>query len=322
MSNSIVLATAPIDDYATAALAEFGTLKIAPDLQEATIAGMMDGVVALVVRGAAPITAAVIDKADALRVIGRTGVGYDTVDIAAATRRGIPVVYTPGAGARAVAEAAIGFMLALSKRMLFFDQQLKAGNWKSRYEVQGGDLDGKTLGIIGLGRIGRLVAAMAKPFDMTVIAYDPYLTAPEGAARGARLVALDDLLRQSDFISMHCPMTAETKGMINAQRLQGVKPGAYFVNLARGGVVESLDCIDAALRSGRLAGAALDVFDPSPPDTAHPLFANANCLTSPHAIATTQAAMTRIFKSMADDMAAILHGKAPQFVVNPEVLQR
>jgi phosphoglycerate dehydrogenase-like enzyme len=111
MSNAIVLATAPIDDYATAALAEFGTLRIAPDIKEATIAGMMDGVVALVVRGAAPITAAVIDKAEALRVIGRTGVGYDTVDIEAATRRGIPVVYAPGAGARAVAEAAIGFML-------------------------------------------------------------------------------------------------------------------------------------------------------------------------------------------------------------------
>ena len=188
--------------------------------------------------------------------------------------------------------------------------------------MQGGDLDGKTLGIIGLGRIGGLVASMAKPFDMTVIAYDPYLTAAEGATRGAHMVGLDDLLRQSDFISMHCPMNAETKGMIDAERLQLVTRGAYFVNLARGGVVANLDCLDAALRDGRLAGAALDVFDPSPPDIAHPLFANPNCLTSPHAIATTQGAMTRIFKSMANDMSAILHGKAPQHVVNPEVLQR
>lgn len=322
MSNSIVLATAPLDDYASTRLAEFGSLKVAPDIEEATIKGLMDGVVAMVVRGAAPITAAVIDKADALRVIGRTGVGYDTIDIAAATRRGIPVVYAPGAGARAVAEATIGFMLALSKRMVLFDQQLKAGNWKSRYQMQGGDLEGKVLGIVGLGRIGRIVAAMSKPFDMTVVAYDPYVGAEEGAARGARMVGLDDLLRQSDFISMHCPQTAETRGMISRERLKIVKPGSYFINLARGGVIESLDVVDEALRDGRLAGAALDVFDPSPPDISHPLFANANCLTSPHAIATTQGAMTRIFKSMADDMWAILHGLPPKHVVNPEVLPR
>ena len=199
MSNAIVLATAPLDTYATSTLAEFGTLKIAPDIKETTIAGLVDGVVALVVRGAAPITASVIDNADALRVIGRTGVGYDTVDIEAATRRGIPVVYTPGAGARAVAEATIGYMLALAKRMVFFDRQLKAGNWKSRYEVQGGDLDGKVLGIIGLGRIGRIVAAMAKPFDMTVIAHDPYISAEEGKACGARMVGLEQLAARVRF---------------------------------------------------------------------------------------------------------------------------
>ncbi len=150
------------------------------------------------------------------------------------------------------------------------------------------------------------------------------LTSAQKKARRAAHAwsASSSLLRESDFISMHCPQTAETRGMINRERLKLVRPGSYFINLARGGVIESLDCVDAALRSGQLAGAAIDVFDPSPPDTSHPLFSNANCLTSPHAIATTQGAMTRIFKSMADDMAAILHGQPPQYVVNPEVLRR
>jgi D-3-phosphoglycerate dehydrogenase / 2-oxoglutarate reductase len=322
VSNAIVLATAPLDAYATGVLSAFGQFKVSPDIKESTLAGMMDGVVALAVRGAAPITEAVLANAPALRVIGRTGVGYDSVDIAAATRRGIPVVYTPGAGARAVAEATFAFMLALCKQVTYWDQQLKAGNWNSRYDAQGGDLDGRTLGIVGLGRIGTLVAGIAKPFNMTVIAADPYLSAEDAATRGARLVPLETLLREADFISMHCPHNAETRGMINRARLSLVKPGSYFINLARGGVVDGLDPIYEALRSGQLSGAAIDVFDPSPPDVAHPLFQLPNCLTSPHAMATTAGAMTRIFKSMADDMAAILRGAVPQFVVNPDVLQR
>jgi D-3-phosphoglycerate dehydrogenase / 2-oxoglutarate reductase len=318
-SGAVIVATAPLNDYATSVFSAFGEIQIAQDLKEATIAALMtERVIALVVRGAAPVTAAVIAKAPALRVIGRTGVGYDTVDIQAATRRGIPVVYTPGAGARAVAEATFGFMLALSKRMMFFDAQLKAGNWKSRYEVQGGDLDGKVLGIVGLGRIGRIVAEMARPFNMTVIAYDPYVGSDIGDAYDAGMVSLDQLLAKSDFISMHCPMNAETKGMINATRLAAAKKGAYFINLARGGVVENLDVISNALLSGQLTGAAIDVFDPSPPDIHHPLFKHPACLTSPHAIATTAGAMTRIFKSMADDMATVLRGGHPDNVVNPE----
>lgn len=315
-----VLATAPLDAYATGVLSGFGEFVIAPDMRESTLAEMMDGVVALAVRGAAPITEAVLARAPHLRVIGRTGVGYDIVDIAAASRRGIPVVYTPGAGARAVAEAAMTFMLALSKLLVFWDHQLKSGNWKSRLETQGGDLDGRTLGIIGLGRIGRVLAEMARPFNMTILAYDPYLESTAGQDLGVHMVDLEELLRHADFVSLHCPQTPETRGMINRERLSWMKPGSYLINLARGGVIESLDLLDEALARGHLAGVALDVFEPSPPDISHPLFRHPNCLTSPHAMATTQAAMTRIFRSMADDMAAVLRGERPNFVVNPDVL--
>jgi D-3-phosphoglycerate dehydrogenase / 2-oxoglutarate reductase len=321
MPSALVLATAPLNDYAATLLAQFGDIVVAPDVRESTLAGLMPGTVALVVRGAAPITAAVLANAGDLRVIGRTGVGYENVDIVAATRRRIPVVYTPGVGARAVGEATVAFMLALCKQLDYWDRQFKAGNWKSRFEVQGRDLDGQILGIIGLGRIGRMVAEMVRPFNMTLIAHDPFVSAEEGARCGARMTgSLEDLLCEADFISIHCPQLPETMGLINRARLELVKPGSYLLNLARGGMIESFDILHDALRTGRLAGVALDVFEPEPPDFSHPLFAMPNCLTAPHSMATTKGAMTRIFKSMADDMAAILRGEMPNFVVNPEVL--
>ena len=320
MPKPIVLATAPLDEYATSVLSGFGEFVVTPDIEEATIVGMMEDVVALAVRGAAPITEAVLANAPDLRVIGRTGVGYESVDIAAATRRGIPVIFTPGAGSRAVGEAAMTFMLALSKRVTFWDEQVRAGNWKSRLEAQGRDLDGATLGIIGFGRIGQILAGMAKPFDMAILAYDPFVTLEQGADLGATMVDIETLLARSDFISIHCPQTPETVGLINRERMALVKPGSYLVNLSRGAIIESLDVLDEALSSGRLAGVALDVFDPAPPDTSHPLFGHSNCLTSPHAMANTHGAITRIFRSMADDMAAVLDGRRPKFVVNEAVL--
>jgi phosphoglycerate dehydrogenase-like enzyme len=247
MSSTIVLATQPVDDYCREVLGRFAPIRIATDMKEPTLRDEIRDAIALVVRGQAPVTSAVIDAAPALRVIGRTGVGYDTIDIAAATARGIPVVYTPGVGARAVAEATLAFMLALCKSIQFWDSELRAGNWNSRYQFQGRDLDGRTLGIIGLGRIGKLVAVMAKPFRMRIVAHDPY--------------------------------------------------------------------IDPSI------GEVLGVFNDEPPDPAHPIFRNPNCLVSPHSMATTLGAMTRIFQSMSDDVAAILEGRAPRNVVNPEALR-
>jgi D-3-phosphoglycerate dehydrogenase len=320
MTAPLILATQVLDDYACAVLEPFAPVRVASSMQEATLRQEIQHAIGLVVRGQAPITAAVIDAAPHLKVIGRTGVGYDTIDIAAATRRGIPVVYTPGVGARAVAEATLGFMLALCKMITHWDRELKAGNWHARYQTQGRDLDGQTLGIIGLGRIGKLVADMARPFHMRVVAFDPYVDSATGLTHGVEMLPMNDVLQQADFLTLHCPQNSETLGFINRPRLEMLKPGAYLINLARGGVIDSLDTVDALLRNGHLGGAALDVFNDEPCDTRHPLFQNRNLLVSPHAMATTRGAMTRIFKAMSDDMAAVFQGRTPDHVVNPETL--
>lgn len=319
MIHKRILATGPLDDVAVQLLKTFGDVIIAPDNCESTLLSLLDGTIALVVRGVGPISAKLIHAAPELRVIGRSGAGYSNVDIPAATAHRIPVVYTPGMGARAIAEAAITFMLALCKRLTYWDQQLKTGNWNSRFESQPGDLDGAILGIIGLGRIGQTLAELAQSFHMTILASDPYVDHRRAAQLGVEMVNIEELLCRSDFISIHCAETKETSGLINRERIRLVKPGTYLVNLSRGSVIESLDVLYEALQNGSLAGVGLDVFEPEPPDVSHPLFKLTNCITAPHALGMTNGAMKRIFRSMAEDMAAVLQGKRPKFVVNPEV---
>jgi phosphoglycerate dehydrogenase-like enzyme len=219
-----------------------------------------------------------------------------------------------------VAEAALTYMLALSKKMIHWDVQLKQGNWRSRFEQSPGDLEGATLGIIGFGRIGYRLAQLIDPFGMTVLAYDPYVQAGTAGELNVELVELDELLQRSDFVSIHALLNENTRGLINRTRLGLMKPGAYLINLARGALIESLDILYEALTDGPLAGAALDVFEPEPPDVSHPIFKLDNCLTSPHAICMSKRAMFNSFKMMAEDMSAVLQGRQPQFVANPEVL--
>jgi phosphoglycerate dehydrogenase-like enzyme len=253
-------------------------------------------------------------------VIGRSGVGYDKVDIQSANARRIPVIITPGANSQAVAEAALTYMLALSKKMIHWDTQLKQGNWRSRFEQSPGDLEGATLGIIGFGRIGCRLAQLIRPFGMTVLAYDPYLTGETTGDQDVELVALDELLQKSDFVSIHALLNEKTRGLINRARLSSMKPGSILINLARGAIVESLDALYEVLTEGPVAAAALDVFEPEPPDVSHPIFKLDNCLTSPHAICMSKRAMHKSFKMMAEDMAAVLEGRKPQFAANPEAL--
>lgn len=315
-----IVGTGPIDLVAADIFRPFGEIAIAPDGNEASLLPLLPDAVALVVRGDGAASAKVIAAAPRLKVIGRTGAGCNNVDIAAATARKIPVVYTPGANARAVAEGALALMLALCKRIVHWDRQLKQGNWKSRFESMPGDLEGATLGIVGFGAIGQSLAELVRPFHMTVLAHDPFASQARAQELGVTLVELDDLFRRSDFISLNAALTDQTRHLVNRARLQRVKPGAVLVNLARGGLIESLDVLDEALRSGRLAGVGLDVFDPEPPDVSHPIFRLENCLCAPHALGMTPAAMGRIFRTMAEDMAAVLTGRRPRHVVNPETL--
>ena len=322
MSRARILATGPVDSIAIEILQPFGSLLVAEDCREDSLLSLLDGTVGLIIRSEGRASAKVIREARDLKVIGRPGVGYDTVDIQAATKHKIPVVFTPGAGAPAVAEAALALMLSLSKRLPFWDRQFKQGNWQSRFESKPGDLEGATLGIIGFGRIGQRVADLARAFDMTLIAYDPYGSEEAARRGGVELVDLADLLGRSDFITLHALLTEETRGLINGERLRKVKRGAFLINLARGGLIESLDVLQAALEDGTLAGVGLDVFEPEPPDATHPLFRLPNCQTAPHALGMSQRAMERVFKSMAEDMAAVLKGESPRNVVNPEVFAR
>jgi len=321
MSLPTIACSGPIGDVAVEILKPFGEIVVAEDNSEEALLRILEGAVGLVLRGDGSGSARVINTAADLKVIGRSGVGFDRVDIQAANARKIPVIITPGANSQAVAEAALAYMLALSKKLIHWDRQLKQGNWKSRFEQSPGDLAGATLGIIGFGRIGCRLAQLVRPFGMTVLACDPFVSPAAAGEQAAALVELEELLQEADFVSIHALLSEGTRGMINRRRLGLMKPGAFLINLARGAIIESLDVLYEALTSGSLAGAALDVFEPEPPDVSHPIFKLDNCLTAPHAICMSKQAMFNSFKMMAHDMAAVLQGRRPQYVANPEALE-
>jgi D-3-phosphoglycerate dehydrogenase len=313
-----IVSTGPLLPPAPELLAPFGTLVVAPENDEEALARLSREAVALVVRGGTRVSARVIAAAPELRVIARTGVGTDLVDLEAATRRGIPVVVTPGAGAAAVAEGAIALMLALTKRLTELDRLVREGRWEERDAVEVGDLAGATLGIVGLGRIGREVASRARALGIEVLAYDPYVT----DAGGIALVDLPVLFERCEFVSLHAPLTDETRGLVDAPLLARLPRGAILVNLARAGLVRSLDDLLAALESGRLGGLGLDVFDREPPDLAHPLFRHENVLMSPHVLGLSRRARERIFRAAAEGIAAVLRGERPAALANPELYDR
>jgi phosphoglycerate dehydrogenase-like enzyme len=321
MTSPAIACSGPIGEVAIEILKPYGDIVVAEDSSEEALLRILEGAVGLILRGDGVGSSKVIDTATDLKVIGRSGVGYDNVDIQAANARRIPVVITPGANSQAVAEAALTFMLALCKKMTHWDTQLKQGNWRSRFEQSPGDLEGATMGIIGLGRIGRKLAELIRPFGMTVLAYDPFVSEETARALDVELVEFEELLKRSDFVSIHALLNEDTRGLINKTRLSLMKPGSFLINLARGGIIESLDDVHEALINGPLAGVGLDVFEPEPPDVNHPIFKLENCLTSPHAICMSKRAMHRSFKMMAEDMAAVLEGRKPRFVANPEALE-
>lgn len=303
-------------------LAEFGPIVMTPDHTPATIAAHISAAEALILQGAAGASVEVIAAGPALRVIARSGVGVDSIDVAAATARGIAVINTPGANAKSVAEAALTYSLAILKNLSHWDAQLKAGNWEARLSRNTRDIAGATLGIVGLGNVGKELAAIARALGMRVVATDPFITPEDAAAVGATLLPFAEVLEQSDVVSLHSTLTDDTRGMINADTLRLMKPDAGLVNFGRGGLIESLDVLHQALVSGKLRGVALDAFDPEPPNTSHPIFRHERMLGSPHAPGNTPSAWDNIFASFTRDVAAVLRGEQPRHCVNPEVLKR
>jgi len=262
-----------------------------------------------------------IARSARLKVIGRHGVGVDSVDCDAATARGIPVVFTPNAHANAVAEHAVTLMMALARQVGPAWQAVIAGRFAERTRFAGVELAGKTLGVIGLGRIGSRVAQIAAHgLAMNVCAFDPVID-PQGYDGPARLVdSPQRVLSDSDFVTLHVPLNAHTKNMINEQTLRLIKPGGRLINTSRGGVIDE-SALVSALESGALAGAALDVYQTEPLPADHPLCTAANTLLTPHISSSTEEALDNMARDSAQGVLDVLSGGTPKHVANPEALQ-
>ena len=224
---------------------------------------------AIMVRSASKITKEVIDRATNLKIIGRAGVGVDNIDIPAATARGIIVINSPGGNTIAATEHTMAMMLAMSRNIPIANETMQKGEW-NRKKYVGVELRGKTLGVVGMGRIGSGVAKRALAFEMNVIAYDPYINEERAKALGVKVVTFDELIEQSDFITVHMPLTPDTKGMIGMEQMKKMKKGVRLVNCARGGIIVEEDLAEA-VKSGIVAGAAIDVYTSEPVTKDHPL---------------------------------------------------
>ncbi|HDD59930.1 MAG TPA: phosphoglycerate dehydrogenase [Euryarchaeota archaeon] len=269
---------------------------------------------ALIVRSRTKVTAEVIERGVNLKVIGRAGVGVDNIDVKSATERGIKVVNAPVASTNSVAELTIGHMIAMMRWIPEATQSMKSGKWEKK-RFMGRELQGKVLGLVGSGRIGTEVAKRAQAFGMRTIAYDPYLPKEIAERNNIQLLdSLEELLKESDVISVHAALTEETYHMLDYEKLKLMKKGSYIVNCARGGIVDE-DALYRLLKEGHLAGAALDVYEREPPGKS-PLFELPNISLTPHIGASTKEAQRRAAEIIAEEVVRALKGEEPRFWVN------
>jgi phosphoglycerate dehydrogenase-like enzyme len=265
------------------------------------------------------VAAATVAAAHNLLAIGRFGVGYDAVDVAACTEADVVVFIAAGAVDHSVAEATVGWMIALTHHVRVKDALVRDGKWDQRSNFMGRELRDRTFGAIGLGGIARKTIELLRSFGMKPpLAYDPYVT---GDVAGVRLVSLDELLREADFVSIHCPLSDQTRNLIGARELALMKPDAYLINTARGGIVVE-EALVAALRDQRIAGAAIDCFAEEPVTRPHPLAAFDNVLLAPHSIAWTHELFRDIGRAVCSGMVDLSQGKRPRGVINPQVFDR
>jgi D-3-phosphoglycerate dehydrogenase len=260
---------------------------------------------------------ALLERCPDLLAVCSAGAGYDIVDVDACTAAGVIVCNNSGPGREAVAEHALGFMLALAKKIVVADRTMRRERVQDRTALRGTELQGKTLGIVGVGQIGSRLVELCAPFGMTVLAYDPYLTDDETRARGATKIELDELLARADFVHLNCPLTPETEGLIGREQFARMKPSAFFVTTARGPVHDEAALYDA-LVSGTIAGAGIDVFHDEPPDPAHPLLTLENVVASPHTAGITVEATRDIARATAAQWLDIFAGKVPPRLLNPD----
>ncbi len=299
-----VLLTDNVDRAAADILAESGVeADFCPTLPPEELMEKLVGYDAVIVRSATKLTADIIGAAAGLSAIGRAGVGVDNIDLPAAKERGIAVFNSPSGNVNAVAEHTVGLMLSLARNIHLAHGHVKAGGWDKK-RFKGVELRGKTLGIVGLGKIGRLVASAANGLGMEVVGYDPFVTADQGAAAGVAMTGLDGLLQSSDFITVHVNLTDDTRGLISAREFSMMKDGVRILNVARGGIIDEA-ALCAAIRSGKVAGAAIDVWENEPPSESELL--GLDCvLASPHLGGSTAESQKNVAVDVARNISMFL----------------
>lgn len=293
---------------------------------EASISAVLEDAEAIVLRGPAQLTARMIERAPKLKVIAAQGAGTDNIDIAAATKRGIPVIYGAGIAPDAVAEYVIGAAVVAHRQFTVAHREFTAGraNWSTRMrDLMGFELTGTTFGVIGFGNIGKSVAKKARgAFNCEILAYDPHLPAGTGKELGRLVSDLDELLDKSSTVSVNTPLTPETRGMLKRAQLKRIGPNGVLIDAARGGVVHEADLI-AALNAGELKGAVVDVFDPEPPSSEQVarLAAAKNIILTPHIAGVTDQSQIGLARNVAQGVLDVMAGRRPSQVRNPEVLK-
>ena len=320
MTRFKVLLTDKIDAAGIEILEKVAEVKFSSSLSEDVLASEASDVDGMIVRVPAFVTRKVLENAKRLKVVGRFGVGYENIDLEAATEKGIVVTYTPGANTLSVAEHVIGLIFALAKQITQADNAVRKQDWEMRLNYSGIELAGKTLGLVGLGRIGTCIAGLARGLGMSVLVFDPYVAQEKAGELGVELLTLEPLLSRSDFIVICCTLTDETRGLIGEKALALLKPTAYLVNVARGPIVDEPALI-SALRDKRIAGAALDVFEKEHPDPNNPLLKLENVILSPHIAGVAQDASRRISVWVAEDVVRVLNREPPKYPANPQVLR-
>jgi D-3-phosphoglycerate dehydrogenase len=321
-----ILVSDPIDQVGIDILSQVATVDVKTTLSPEEIAQVIPEYDAIMIRSGTKLTKEIIEAGKNLKIIGRAGVGVDNVDVPTATRQGIVVVNSPEGNTIAAAEHTLAMMLSLSRFIPEANASLKSGKW-DRKSFTGVEVYKKTLGVIGLGKIGSHVATVARAMDMKLLAYDPFLTAERAEKLGVNLVELEILLRESDYITLHLPKTKETYHLLNAERLAIMKPGARIVNCARGGIIDEA-ALAEALQSGRIAGAALDVFENEPLEADSPLRQiGSQLILTPHLGASTEEAQANVAIDVAEQIRDVLLGLPARAAVNipglgPDVWQK
>ncbi len=313
MTRKKVLVAESIAETGIRRLQEACEVTVAPKITPGELLAVIGDYHGLVVRSATQVTEQVLEAGSQLVVVGRAGTGVDNIDLDAATRRGIMVVNAPLSNTIAVAEHTMALMLSLARHLPSANHSMHCGRWEKR-TLMGTELRGKTLGLVGLGRVGTAVATRAQAFEMRVLAYDPLVSAERAERLNVRMVGLEELLRSADYVSLHAPATERTQGMIGARELAMLKPAAYLINCARGELIDENALVDA-LRGGKIAGAALDVY----PDEPHvnPAFCELqNLLLTPHLGASTEEAQSGAAVDVAEQVVDVLTGRPPRYPVN------